>query len=58
MAIQDNNPEYLDSDVEVAVFQKPKPSLGKRFLGALWDSLDDKSPEEKRLVRRLDSCFL
>ena len=37
---------------------KKKPSLGKRILGLLWDSLDEKSPEEHRLVRRLDSCYL
>lgn len=37
---------------------RKNPSLGKRILGLLWDSLDDKSPEEHRLVRRLDSCYL
>lgn len=37
---------------------KKKPSVGKRILGLLWDSLDDKSPEEHRLVRRLDSYYL
>lgn len=37
---------------------KPKPSLGKRILGILWDSLDDKPAEEHRLVRRLDSFYL
>jgi hypothetical protein len=37
---------------------RKKPSLGKKILGLLWDSLDDKSPEEHRLVRRLDSCYL
>jgi hypothetical protein len=36
----------------------PKKSIGKKILGTLWDSLDDKSPEEHRLVRRLDCCFL
>lgn len=35
-----------------------KRSLGKRILGLLWDSLDDKPPEEHRVVRRLDSFFL
>lgn len=35
-----------------------KPTLGKKILGLLWDSLDDKSPEEHRLVRRLDSFYL
>ena len=35
-----------------------KPSWAKRILGLLWDSLDNKTPEEHRLVRRLDSCFL
>lgn len=37
---------------------KKKISLGKRILGLLWDTLDDKTPEEHRLVRRLDCCFL
>ena len=35
-----------------------RKSTGKRILGLLWDSLDEKSPEEHRLVRRLDSCYL
>ncbi|CAK7220288.1 hypothetical protein SCUCBS95973_004108 [Sporothrix curviconia] len=37
---------------------RKRPSLGRRILGTLWDSLDDKSPEEHRLVRRLDTCYL
>lgn len=35
-----------------------RKSIGKRILGLLWDSLDEKSPEEHRLVRRLDSFYL
>jgi MFS transporter, ACS family, pantothenate transporter len=37
---------------------KQRHSLRKRILGVVWDSLDDKSPEEHHLVRRLDTCFL
>lgn len=37
---------------------KKQLSLGKKILGTLWDSLDDKPPEEHRLVRRLDSFYL
>jgi ACS family pantothenate transporter-like MFS transporter len=46
-----------NGNVQVVVQQK-KQSIGKRILGVLWDSLDEKSPEEHRLVRRLDSCYL
>lgn len=38
--------------------ERKKPKLGKRIAGLLWDSLDDKSDEEHRLVRRLDSRYL
>ncbi|KAH8693569.1 major facilitator superfamily domain-containing protein [Talaromyces proteolyticus] len=37
---------------------RPKKSIGKRVIGVLWDSLDDKDPEEHQLVRRLDSFYL
>ncbi|KAL1966059.1 hypothetical protein VTN77DRAFT_4807 [Rasamsonia byssochlamydoides] len=37
---------------------RKRPSLRKRILGLLWDSLDDKSHEEHRLVRKLDSFYL
>jgi MFS transporter, ACS family, pantothenate transporter len=49
-----------EHDQSVAQVQAPKqkPTLGKRILGVLWDSLDDKPPEEHRLVRRLDSFYL
>ena len=35
-----------------------RKSVGKKIVGFLWDSLDEKSLEEHRLVRRLDSCYL
>lgn len=41
-----------------AEFERKKPTLAKRIVGLLWDTLDDKSEEEHRLVRRLDSCYL
>lgn len=44
--------------IVLAETPRKKASLGKKILGYLWDSLDDKSPEEHRLVRRLDSCYL
>jgi hypothetical protein len=43
---------------EISKETMPKKSIGKKILGTLWDSLDNKSPEEHRLVRRLDCCFL
>jgi hypothetical protein len=35
----------------------PKKLIGKKILGTLWDSLDDKSIEEHRLVQRL-YCYV
>lgn len=50
----------VDRDENFAQNSLPKKqhSLGKRILGILWDSLDDKPAEEHRVVRRLDTFFL
>ena len=52
------NVDRDESTAQNAPSPKKKVSLGKRILGILWDSLDDKPPEERRLVRRLDSFYL
>lgn len=55
-----DNSTNVDRDENIAqnALPKKKVSFGKRILGILWDSLDDKPPEEHRLVRRLDSFYL
>ncbi|KAH8680785.1 pantothenate transporter liz1 [Xylariales sp. PMI_506] len=56
MADVDNSAQ--PQDVSIVQDAPKKTPLSKKILGLLWDSLDDKSPEEHRLVRRLDSCYL
>ncbi|CAK7199351.1 hypothetical protein SEUCBS139899_002029 [Sporothrix eucalyptigena] len=57
-AIDFTAPATAPEPTENTGAQRKPPSLGKKILGYLWDSLDDKSPEEHRLVRRLDSFYL